>query len=605
MATYSKHQLRISQAVSTFGPGAVVDLRDESVMMAGIDFWPSEPEVRIQEPNLERILHVQYFRSPSTAESLPGQYSHHGDLPFVIFPRWMVCPKCNRLAPVGYFMSALGMNKRPECPACHCEVYPARLIVACHHGHIDDFPWIWWTHRGYEKAKDCKKPALFLKARGTTASLSDLELTCKTCGARTTLAGALQKEKLISIDCQGNRPWLQDHIKCDEKVIPLQRGASNVYFPITVSSLSIPPWSRNVNAILNRYWPVFQAMDDSALEKTIEGMDLPNRLGKTTEEIVQSVIHRKMFASVNENLNERQLRYKEHLALRQEEAGNGEFEDFRTREASIDERLSGFISRVMLVDRLREVRALTAFSRVDPPDPMNRLQDSSSAQQEQAPARLAPISVQRLPWLPGVEVRGEGIYLELDETRLQQWLVYPEVARRSAILNDRYDDMRLKRKWDPRHITPRFLLVHSFAHALMRQLSLESGYSSTAIRERLYAFDPGEIATGSEAAAGILVYTSTADSEGSLGGLVRQGSPDRFVRTVLAAVREAAWCSSDPLCVESEGQGQDGLNMAACHACMLLSETCCEEFNRLLDRATIVGLPSDASTGFFSEFLEH
>jgi hypothetical protein len=152
-------------------------------------------------------------------------------------------------------------------------------------------------------------------------------------------------------------------------------------------------------------------------------------------------------------------------------------------------------------------------------------------------------------------------------------------------------------------VSPRLLLTHSFAHALIRQMSLESGYSSASIRERLYVFEPGEMDNAS-GIAGLLIYTSTPDSEGSLGGLVRQGLPERLAPTVKAAINEAVWCSSDPLCIESEGQGHDAMNLAACHSCLLLSETCCEEFNRLLDRAMLVGSITNPEAGFFSNLIE-
>ncbi len=165
--------------------------------------------------------------------------------------------------------------------------------------------------------------------------------------------------------------------------------------------------------------------------------------------------------------------------------------------------------------------------------------------------------------------------------------------------------MCLRRSWQvSRRITPGFVLTHSFSHALMRQLSLESGYSSAAIRERLYVFGPQEGQDEYPARYGVLIYTSSADSEGSLGGLMRQGQPDRLYPSVLAAIADASWCSSDPLCIESEAQGADGMNLAACHACLLLSETSCEEFNRLLDRALLTGTPGHPAIGYFNELLD-
>src|SRR5262249_40336247 len=143
----------------------------------------------------------------------------------------------------------------------------------------------------------------------------------------------------------------------------------------------------------------------------------------------------------------------------------------------------------------------------------------------------------------------------------------------------------------PKPITPRMLLVHTFAHSLIRQLTLDCGYSSTALRERLYVgYSPTPM-------AGLLIYTATGDDDGTLGGLQRQGDPARIGRTVVAAVRSQVWCSSDPLCIEDMLAPRDKLSLAACHACVLAPETACEEFNRFLDRAIMVGTPARPNLG--------
>jgi hypothetical protein len=103
--------------------------------------------------------------------------------------------------------------------------------------------------------------------------------------------------------------------------------------------------------------------------------------------------------------------------------------------------------------------------------------------------------------------------------------------------------------------------------------------------------------------SGILVYTAAGDSEGTMGGLVQQGKPTRLESLFRGAIQDARWCSSDPLCIESSGQGIDSLNLAACHACSLLPETSCEEGNRHLDRALLIGTPSHPEIGFFHRLI--
>jgi hypothetical protein len=124
----------------------------------------------------------------------------------------------------------------------------------------------------------------------------------------------------------------------------------------------------------------------------------------------------------------------------------------------------------------------------------------------------------------------------------------------------------------------------------MSELSLECGYSLASLRERIY---------GGDQSAGILLYTATPDSEGTLGGLVRQASGDRFARVALGALRRARWCSNDPLCVDGRLSLSDIHNLAACYACCLVPETSCEAFNRGLDRGLVVGEPGVREIGYF------
>lgn len=600
--------LRRSQAVSTFGPGAIVDLRYLSVMMGGQDFWP-ENAIEIHEPNLERLLKVDSFRMPAI--------SGGDDLPAILFPEWLVCPNCNRLAPYRFFTQGepVRTDRKIKCPRCSVPVYPARLITACEHGHIDDFPWSSWVHlRDIRKADrensgmvsasvtveteeastSCRKPELYLSAQGKSSSLGDLMVCCRSCGARAPLSGATLPENLRFLRCRGRRIWLADTVECGAEVFPLQRGASNVYFPIPASSISIPPWSERVYVALDRHWGLIQKISSAdTLADIVHDNGYQHSLGMSVPEVVQAIQFRKMEESHKDvELTERDIRLLECRAIRR---GSGKEEpgsEFHATSIDVPERLKGLLSDVVLVERLREVRALRGFTRVSPPDPGKGSQVDA-----------APISKHKMNWLPGIEIRGEGVYLELNETALSAWAGQEDVCARAQQLHHNYEQMCAAREWVPsRQITPRLVLVHSLAHILIRQMGLESGYSSASLRERLYVFSPEEL-DSSSGIAGLLIYTSTTDSEGSLGGLVRQGKQPRLQNTVLAALQEAAWCASDPLCIESQGQGRDALNMAACHACLLVSETSCEEFNVYLDRGFLVGTLDAPHVGFFNQLL--
>ena len=166
------------------------------------------------------------------------------------------------------------------------------------------------------------------------------------------------------------------------------------------------------------------------------------------------------------------------------------------------------------------------------------------------------------------------------------------------ILQENYNNSFLGSQ-HPRRITGKFLLLHTMSHLLIKQLSFECGYNISSLKERIYC---GEASEGKEM-AGILIYTASGDSEGTLGGLVRQGWYDTFPRIYKKAVESAVTCSNDPICLLSSGQGRDSLNLSACYSCGLLPETCCEEFNVFLDRGVIVGTYENRKLGFFREQL--
>jgi hypothetical protein len=193
-------------------------------------------------------------------------------------------------------------------------------------------------------------------------------------------------------------------------------------------------------------------------------------------------------------------------------------------------------------------------------------------------------------------VRGEGVFFEFNEKRLKEWAAKDEVIKRAKFLSDNYNRPRELKGQKRREIKPEFILIHTFAHLAINQFSYECGYGSSALRERIYC----NLEFPNETMNGVLIYTASGDSEGSLGGLVRQGKPGNLETIVYNAIENARWCSSDPICIDSHGQGPNSCNLAACHNCSLLPETCCEESNMLLDRAMLIGDLDDPSIGFFN-----
>lgn len=582
----NKGTVRRSQLIGTYGVGAIVAVKDESFMIAGLDEW-SVGSPDIHEPRLEEQLHVHGFNAPPA-------YVEERDtsIPVVRFPRYYSCPTCHRLDLFRRF-NPMGENK---CPTCRVDLVPSRFVVACANGHVDDFPYWEWVHRGGKPVTGDygTRHELTIRTEGATGALRDIVVRCS-CGKASTLHGAFNKGAMKGIiSCTGNRPWLRDHEECTEIPRTLQRGASNVYFPITRSSLSIPPWSQGVMKTLNSQWQTLRVIPDAVLPTVIEGMNLAKETGYSVEMLVMAVKERRAAyaaAADGEESGDEALRPAEYKALCIGRPEDSPTDDFVCIPAGITSAVRTWFEAVMLVTRLREVRVLTAFTRLLPPTPSD-LADPADGQSVGRTARLAK---EQTDWLPAIEVNGEGVFFHLDAVRLSEWEARPAVQARVVPIAEHYRASLFAASADPeREISPRLVMIHTLAHALINQWSLASGYPAASLRERLYVSDE---------MAGLLIYTATSDAAGSMGGVVSLAGPKLLADALTEAVSRAAWCSADPLCMEADATGVDSLNLAACHACVLLPETSCEERNTLLDRALLVGTPEHPEIGFFSALL--
>jgi uncharacterized protein DUF1998 len=573
--------VRRSQLITTYGVGAIVATGDESVMIAGIDKWPvGKPD--LHEPRLERKLGVYGFVLPPASGD-----DRRRDIPVVRFPTIHSCPTCHRLDSYRY----LAQPSQFKCNLCGVRLIPSRFVVVCPNGHIDDFPYFAWVHAGTKQSEE-RNHVLTIESSGASAALGGILIRCS-CGKSSSMQGAFGKNALKGIcSCLGRRPWLEDREECLEApgtLRTMQRGASNVHFAIWQSALSIPPWSEGAFKIINRHWAVLKSIPDVALEATLTAMNLANGTPYSTRDLVAAVLQRKSgensVGSQSEPLKPRE--YEALLRGRDETSRDQDFVCVPSAGAQND--LGDWFDKVMLAKRLREVRALQAFKRLFPPSPG----DNEKLR--------APLSRTPLDWLPAIEVLGEGVFLQLKAKRLNEWEGRKNVLKRAERINRNY-----KAKFAAlgaaadRPITPRLILIHTLAHALINQWSLECGYPAASLRERLFVSEPD----AAFQMAGLLIYTATTDAAGSLGGVVAQAEAGRLGTTLREAINRASWCSSDPLCVEGDATGVDSLNLAACHACVLLPEVSCEEANCLLDRALLVGLPNDSSVAFFEELVD-
>jgi hypothetical protein len=436
--------------------------------------------------------------------------------------------------------------------------------------------------------------------------LTGIKVECS-CGEWKTLAGIFDFDRQsggalhrISYACRGCQPWLgrsgEQGSACGSPLRVVQRGATNTYFPQVVSSIYLPLWAEQAQrAIIEtlerpRIWDTLTSgliegkRIDPVRCDTIAGM-----WGLDAEELCRVAQCKLDGTTVQAVRDEQAYRRQEFDALRAPRGGPATDLYVELLEPpDIGLELGRFFCRIGLVKKLRETRALSGFTRLLPPDADN------------PDGRLQALALDRkIDWLPAIVVRGEGIFLELKESAVRQWMEESDCARRVDSLSRNYNDQRVVRGQRQRIISPKFVLLHALAHSLMNQLSFDCGYGSASLRERIYC----EVDGKAKPMQGILIYTASGDSEGTMGGLVRQGCPPRLVATLIAALQKAQWCSSDPVCIEAKGQGTDNSNLAACHGCLLVSETSCEEGNRLLDRALLVGTPKEPQLGFFGPLL--
>jgi len=553
--------VRRNQLVTTYGVGSLIAFGDTSYMVAGLDSWVvGEPD--LHEARLEKRLKVNGFVLPPAEES-------EKDIPVLRFPEWYVCSVCGRLQLLDKFLS------EERCEECEARLVPSRFVVCCRRGHIDEFPYFKWVHAG--QLPNSSNHKMLINVKGASASLKSIMINCS-CGASRSMNGAFGKRAIGQ--CSGRRPWIGgDKEDCKEIARTLQRGASNVWFSEVASSLSIPPWSDAVFCVLDRYWTMLKNIrDKEVLRNVLSNMPSVLKSGFSIDDILEVALQRQAGEQEPDTTD---LRLEEYRALcngyPQQRLGN-EFVCVPAKQ--IDQFVSKYFKRVMLVTRLREVRALRSFTRLSPYAPGANIQDR------------APLALQPPDWLPAIEVNGEGIFFEFDPRKVADWERRPEIQERTGKVRKHYQEMidQLKVKSDLK-VIPRLLLIHTFAHAIINQWSLDCGYPAASLRERLYVSDE---------MAGMLIYTATGDSAGSLGGVLAQAAPNRLGNSIQECLARIEWCSGDPLCVEADAQGVNSLNLAACHACVLLPEVSCEINNVFLDRGMLVGWPDCAGSGFFS-----
>jgi hypothetical protein len=613
-------EIRPSQLLFTYGIGALVDLPKLSVIVTGLEDWPQDPNYVhpvVEDRLLQAIRYflpdVQKMYSPPLVPESglfpdPLDSSYRMGVPVAAFPRWMLCPECRLLAPLSSGLFELkeelfhpdrtvyrhtGCNKAIGRMAP--EVVPARFLVACEKGHLDDFPWVDFTHN----SAPCSHPVLHMYDVGPTGEARDVQVQCMTCGKKRRMAEAFGKDRREKMpQCRGRRPQLRDFDPepCEHNMRAVALGASNSWFSVVQTTIAIPVQSGRLPSLVAERWDVLQEVTNA------EMLGLLRRIGQLGGELSQfsdgeiwETIETKrrqdsgLEAPPSEQLD---LKTPEWEVLTQHDPALNS-EDFRLRPVPVPERFRKLIKQVVLVERLREVRAMIGFTRIDS---VGELTDPDLGIETD----IAPIARRSPTWVPAIEVRGEGIFIEFHQDKLDEWERSEAIKARARDFFDAHKRWRKFRQIEPPEVGfpgMRYVLLHSFSHALMRQLSLECGYSAASISERIYSKVEKDAQPGM---AGILIYTSAPDSEGTLGGLVSMGETENLGWHLLQALEAARLCASDPLCAEHPpSQRGQTLHAAACHACLFAPETACERGNKYLDRSALVHTVEIENMAFF------
>ncbi|MFC9998109.1 DrmB family protein [Nocardia sp. NPDC127526] len=563
---------RRTQLLSTYGIGGLFPSETTSFMIAGLDEWRAESPL-VSEPRLARSLGVLQLKSPPAGSKR--------DVPVIRFPEVQICTSCRRIGTIFDLSRDWNVAKCAQCEA-KADLTPFRLIVTCRRGHIKDFPYYEWLHKGTPGAG--VKHEMRLKALGRTSSLADLVLQCS-CGVTPrSLDGATTLKALAPFGkCSGARPWLGPEYtqECAEIPQAVQRGASNVWFPAVRSAISIPPYSEAVAKFVKRHWKFFE--DPEAVNARLLENLASEPGAKFTVAELASEIERQRGEDSGVEIDEEMLRRQEYEALLAGFEDDGKTSDFVCLKQELDPDLPSLVTEVRKVTRLREIRALFGFSRLD------GVTDLSSD-------ALCALSHTQKNWLPAIEVIGEGVFAAFDRAALAEWAERPFAQdRRTRLQNAANRRAEEFGRIEAPQVDIVKVALHTLAHVIIDQFSLDAGYPAASLRERLFV---------DENMAGILIYTASSDSAGSLGGVASQADPERFADAMREGLTRLSWCSADPVCIEATGSGVDALNLAACHACVLVPETSCELNNVFLDRALLFGTPVDnqESEGLFSDY---
>lgn len=599
-------EVRRSQAIRTYGAGSLMDLLNRSVLVGGLDFWHfgTEGATPIQEPRLREAVVKELTKLPDPPDlsqdrafllppaALDGEPSKNNGVEVFEFPQWFVCQECRALVRAPIALTIKGDRWEHTCDDGKLNpAVPVRFIIACRNGHVDEVPWIYFLHEGQNKPR-CPSPRMRL-AEGKTGDFSETNVHCA-CGVSRGLAEALISE--TNPPCKGFRPWLGPEAQenCEEgRPRLVMRGASNTYFPLAMSALTIPESESEVVELVRGLMDVLANATKDNIAVLRSAIAKLNVLTGHSDADVLAAIERVKNPKGGDRPPLRTAEFQQFTNQPPYKVGvlpkPGDI--FFARRFTPPEGLPTGIRQLVLAPRLRQVSVQLGFTRLE--SPTANLQGEFDLGVETCRLGL------NTNWLPAAETWGEGVFVQLDEKLVREWEDRDEVRARAAELVAGYDKWAESRENTPPFPGARFYLLHSLSHLLLNAISVECGYSAAALTERIYCAPR----TDAVPMAGFLISTGTPGTEGTLGGLVEQGK--KLLGHLQRAFDMGRLCSTDPVCAyhkPAEDPTRRFREGASCHGCLYVAEPSCEWFNGYLDRALVVpvmGQPTKLA--FFTE----
>jgi len=619
----TKNAQRISQLITTFGPGSMIDLPTRSVVVGGLEQWDMRGNsfTTIPEPRLtvrlEQLLKQRGRLDPAARLSLrtpPVSGDARDGAPrgvaAPIFPTWFVCEHVETIVDGGKTvrrrrlvrwqdLDSKGRRRFAYDDGRKSEVTPIRFVCACDKGHLQDIDWRWVVHG----TEPCHEP-MWVEEKGTSADPADTSIVCG-CDRRLSLRETFLPGRLGK--CRGERPWLLDRDPdgCGTNLKLLTRTATNTYFPQVHTVISLPMEEdeltqlvdelssdlAQVNSILDvaqakRFNPKVSASlgpySDSDIFDRLQRIREGARVDATRSPKLSEF---DTFASGRSEIGYNHPSAKLYAQTLPREV-------WTTSATDLD---LAPIKNLVAVHRLREVSCLYGFTRFEaaPTGADGDIEDI------QLTVYGAPIS-RDADWLPAIEQFGEGLFIHFDENAIQQWLHSEPTARRQRELLAGYAHWQRRFAGKaPTYPGTAYVLLHSISHALMAEIALDCGYPSSSLKERVYALS-GSRGGSDVDRCGVLIYTATPGAQGTLGGLV--ATSPRFADILQRALERLRICSNDPVCADHEPDDRSGdraTHGAACHGCLLIAETSCEMRNLFLDRSILVPTMADELSCFF------